>query len=50
MTLSNSKKKESIGFGVVPKESQVHFLVIIPKGNKKEVLVYERQQWQGKEP
>ena len=40
-----AKKIDSIGFGFTPDESRHHFLVIIPRSEKKKVLVYERFEW-----
>ena len=42
-------RKDAIGFGFIPLESQHHFLVIIPRGQKDNVIVYERFQWQENE-
>lgn len=39
-------KKQTIGFGFLPKESQHHFLVVIPIASKKQsVVIYERFIW-----
>ena len=38
-------KKKALGFGFVPEETQHHFLVIIPRGEKSQVNVYERFKW-----
>lgn len=43
-----SGKKKALGFGFIPNESEHHFLVIVPKGNKGNVTIYERFQWQEK--
>lgn len=43
-----AKKIESFGFGFRPEEAQQHFLVVTPKGKRKEpqnVCVYERFVW-----
>ena len=42
-------KKDAIGFGFIPAESQHHFLVTIPRGEKDSVIVFERFQWQENE-
>lgn len=42
-------RKDAIGFGFIPLESQHHFLVMIPRGQKDSVIVYERFQWQENE-
>jgi len=42
-------RKDAIGFGFIPLESEHHFLVIIPRGQKDNVIVYERFQWQENE-
>jgi hypothetical protein len=39
-------RKNVFGFGFMPLESQHHFLVIIPRGSKNNIIVYERFQWQ----
>ncbi|MDK2821470.1 MAG: hypothetical protein PWP31_1435 [Clostridia bacterium] len=39
-------KKNYYGFGFNPSESQHHFLVVIPRGQKGDVIIYERFQWQ----
>lgn len=39
-------KRRTIGFGFDPLESQHHFLVVIPRGNNKKVVIYERFKWQ----
>ncbi|GAV24833.1 hypothetical protein ciss_07660 [Carboxydothermus islandicus] len=41
-----TKKVEIFGFGFNPKESQHHFLVIIPKGKDEKVIIFERFIWQ----
>ena len=38
-------KKDFIGFGFDPQETENHFYVIIPKDKKQEVYIYERFQW-----
>lgn len=38
--------KDVVGFGFNPKESEHHFLVIIPRGNDSKIIVYERFSWQ----
>lgn len=40
-----SYKKQALGFGFIPEESQHHFLVKIPRGNNDLVVIYERFQW-----
>ena len=40
-----SYKKQALGFGFIPEESQHHFLVKIPRGNNDMVVIYERFQW-----
>jgi hypothetical protein len=42
-------RKDALGFGFVPLESQHHFLVMIPRGKNDTVIVYERFKWQEKE-
>jgi len=42
-------RKNVFGFGFMPLESQHHFLVIIPRGSKNNIIVYERFQWQDSE-
>ncbi len=41
-------KKQGLGFGFIPEETEHHFLVIIPKGigNDTKIAVYERFAWQ----
>jgi hypothetical protein len=41
-------KKQGLGFGFIPEETEHHFLVIIPKGieGTTEIAVYERFTWQ----
>lgn len=41
-------KRQALGFGFIPEQTEHHFLVIIPKGNNdnSEVVVYERFTWQ----
>lgn len=39
-------KKQAIGFGFVPSESQHHFLVSIPRASDGKVVIYERFAWQ----
>ncbi|MDD2401875.1 MAG: DUF3780 domain-containing protein [Clostridia bacterium] len=39
-------KKSYYGFGFNPLESQHHFLVVIPRSTKNDVVIYERFQWQ----
>jgi hypothetical protein len=39
-------KKQVVGFGFIPAESQHHFLVDIPRGNQGRVVIYERFKWQ----
>ncbi len=43
---SNGVKKttKSLGFGFVPAETHIHFLVDIPRGDAK-VSIYERSKW-----
>ena len=43
---SNTVKKttKSLGFGFVPTETHIHFLVDIPRGDAK-VSIYERSKW-----
>ncbi|MEZ0535773.1 DUF3780 domain-containing protein [Caldicellulosiruptoraceae bacterium PP1] len=38
--------KNTIGFGFNPKESEHHFLVIIPKSQNSNMIIYERFVWQ----
>ena len=38
-------KKDLIGFGFDPLESENHFYVVIPKDKKQEVCIYERFRW-----
>lgn len=45
MTSNKNKKQNSIGFGFVPEESQLHFLVEIPRAKDKEVRIFERTKW-----
>lgn len=40
------KTTKSIGFGFVPDETNIHFLVDIPRGEKQDVAIYERTKWQ----
>jgi hypothetical protein len=40
-----SYKKQALGFGFIPEESQHHFLVKIPRNNNDLVVIYERFQW-----
>ncbi|MED3892783.1 DUF3780 domain-containing protein [Peribacillus frigoritolerans] len=40
-----SYKKEALGFGFLPNESQHHFLVKIPRNMNDHVIIYERFQW-----
>lgn len=40
-----AEKRQSIGFGFVPEETQHHFLVILPRNNSDSVIVYERFEW-----
>lgn len=41
-----AERKEAIGFGYVPSESQHHFLVLIPRSQDGNVIVYERFRWE----
>lgn len=41
-----AERRETIGFGFIPAESQHHFLVTIPRGNDGSVVIYERFMWQ----
>ncbi len=41
-----SDKKEAIGFGFIPSESQHHFLVAIPRSQNGNVIIYERFKWE----
>ena len=43
--LSKTKQYNSIGFGFMPEESQLHFLVEIPRGKDKDIRVFERTKW-----
>lgn len=38
--------KNVLGFGFNPEESEHHFLVIIPRGQNANVIIYERFKWQ----
>ncbi|OQA76511.1 MAG: hypothetical protein BWY32_03065 [bacterium ADurb.Bin243] len=40
-----AKKKESLGFGFVPEESQHHFLISVPEGVSSSVSIIERFNW-----
>lgn len=40
-----TKPSNSIGFGFVPEESQLHFLVEIPRGKDKDIRIFERSKW-----
>ncbi len=40
-----AKKIESIGFGFIPKETEHHFYVYVPKSKTKEIEIYERFKW-----
>jgi hypothetical protein len=42
-------KRQGLGFGFIPEETEHHFLVIIPKssGDNTEIAIYERFTWQG---
>ena len=44
---SNGTKKttKSLGFGFVPAETHIHFLVDIPRGENAKVSIYERSKW-----
>lgn len=39
------RKIKSIGFGFVPDESSHHMLVVIPKKDENDVVIYERYTW-----
>lgn len=41
-----AERKQAIGFGFIPSESQHHFLVTIPRNNNGKVTIYERFKWQ----
>ena len=41
-----AEKKKVVGFGFDPRESQHHFLVVIPRDNNGNVIIYERFKWQ----
>lgn len=41
-----AEKKEAIGFGFIPSESQHHFLVVIPRNQNNNVVIYERFKWE----
>jgi len=39
-------RREAMGFGFLPSESQHHFLVTIPRNPEGHVIIYERFRWQ----
>lgn len=39
-------KREAIGFGFIPSESQHHFLVDISRNKNGKIVIYERFRWQ----
>lgn len=41
-----AERRQAIGFGFIPAESQHHFLVVIPRSNDGKVIIYERFKWQ----
>ncbi|MFO7295463.1 MAG: DUF3780 domain-containing protein [Caldicoprobacter sp.] len=41
-----AEKRQVLGFGFIPEESQHHFLVIIPRASNGKVIIYERFKWQ----
>lgn len=38
-------RNHALGFGFIPRESQHHFLVMIPRKQNEHVIVYERFHW-----
>jgi hypothetical protein len=43
-------KKQAIGFGFIPEETQHHYLIRMPKIKTGNVVVYERFVWDGTDP
>jgi|SRR5690625_2743252 len=41
---------QGFGFGYIPEEARHHYLVRVPRGHKQKVSVYERFEWDEKEP
>jgi len=50
MTSNKAKPHNSIGFGFEPSDSQLHFLVDIPKNKTKDVRIYECSKWDEESP
>ena len=50
MTSNKIKSKKSIGFGFVPEETQIHFLVDVPKADRKEVRIFDCTSWKDGKP
>lgn len=42
---TKTKQINSLGFGFVPEETQLHFLVEIPRGENKDIKIIERTKW-----
>jgi hypothetical protein len=42
---SSKKVTKSLGFGFVPAETNIHFLVDVPRGDSAKVSIYERSKW-----
>lgn len=42
-------KEQALGFGYIPEETKHHFLVRIPRSKSKEVVIYERFEWDNSE-
>lgn len=40
-------KRQALGFGFIPEETNHHFLVQIPKNKNKDVIIFERFHWDG---
>lgn len=38
-------KRKALGFGYIPEESKHHFLLVIPRSKKEDIVVYERFEW-----
>lgn len=42
-------KNQALGFGYIPEETKHHFLIRIPRSKNKEVIIYERFEWDNAE-
>ncbi len=44
--LTKTKRSTSIGYGFMPEESQLHFLVEISRSKDKDIKIFERARWE----